>query len=203
MFRKIAISSILTLLLISCSWVDVSLPAVTPLVSSSPLPAIHSPTPPFVASVTSTPIVLTPTTTAAATVSPTPSATLPLPGLTLEIYGCNTSLDILHGMGEVTNAYPVLRNQTGVELTNLCATLSASDEGRPHPDKTACVVSLQNGYQVMLKLTVDTTFKQNTSIQVDVTSREGYSASISTSSCRDIDMPGETPGGVGVIQPIP
>ena len=106
-------------------------------------------------------------------------------------------------MGEVTNVYPIIRNSTGTELTNVCAALTASDEARLHPDKTSCVASLSNGYQITLKLTVDTGFKQDTSIQVDVTSNEGFTTSLTRSSCRDIGLPGWVPDKIGVVEPIP
>jgi len=121
----------------------------------------------------------------------------------LDILGCNTSLDITHQMGEVTNAYPIIRTNAGNELTNVCATLTASDEARLHPDKTSCVASLPNGYQITLRLTVDTGFKQDTSIQVDITSNEGFTLSLTRSSCRDIRMPGWVPDKIGVVEPIP
>jgi hypothetical protein len=104
--------------------------------------------------------------------------------MTLNILGCKTSLDILHLMGEVTNAYPVLRNYTGQDLTNAWVTLSASDMARFHPNKTACVAALSAGYQVTLKLTVDTGFGQETLIQVDASTTEGFGASAALSSCR-------------------
>jgi hypothetical protein len=121
----------------------------------------------------------------------------------MDILGCNTSLDITHQMGEVTNAYPIIRNNTGKELTNVCATLTASDEARLHPDKTGCVASLPNGYQVLFKLTVDTGFKQDTSIRVDLTSKEGFTLSLSCSSCRDIGLPGWVPDKIGIVEPTP
>ncbi len=106
-------------------------------------------------------------------------------------------------MGEVTNAYAIISNNTGNELTNVCAMLTASDEARLHPDKTGCVASLPNGYQVTLKLTVDTGFKQSTSIQVDVASNEGFTLSLTRSICRDIGLPGRVPDKFGVVEPIP
>jgi hypothetical protein len=128
---------------------------------------------------------------------------IPTSGLQMDILGCSTSLDITHQMGEVTNAYPIIRNNTGKELTNVCAKLTASDEARLHPDKTGCVASLPNGYQVLLKLTVDTGFEQDTSIRVDVTSKEGFTLSLSRSSCRDIGLPGWVPDKIGMVEPIP
>jgi hypothetical protein len=121
----------------------------------------------------------------------------------LDILGCNTSLDITHGMGEVTNAYPIIRNNTGADLTNICATLSATDEGRVHPDKTACIAALPAGYQVTLKLTVDTTLHQDTAIRIDVTTAESQSATINQPSCRDIGLPGWVPDKAGIIEPVP
>jgi hypothetical protein len=120
----------------------------------------------------------------------------------LDILGCDTSLDILNQLGEVTNAYPVVRNYTGNNLVNVCATLSATDEERDHPDKTACVAVLPPGNQVILKLTADTIAGQQTAIQVIVNTKEGLSASASRSSCQDIGFPGWIPDQVGVIEPI-
>jgi hypothetical protein len=128
----------------------------------------------------------------------TPTATA---RLLVEIVGCNTSLDLLHQMGEVTNAFARLQNAGGVELSSVCATLSASDEARGHPDKTACIPSLPAGYQVLLKLTVDTGFKQDTSIQVDVATDQ-VGASVLRPSCTEIGLPGWVPDEVGVLQPI-
>jgi hypothetical protein len=105
-------------------------------------------------------------------------------------------------MGEVTNAYPVIRNTTGKNLTNVCATLSASDEERVHPDKTACVPALPAGYQVILKLTVDTTTGEDSSIQVVVITIEGIGAVAPYSSCRDIGLPDWLTVNIGIIEPI-
>jgi hypothetical protein len=106
-------------------------------------------------------------------------------------------------MGEVTNAYPVVRNYTSNSLTNVCATLSASDEERVHPDKIACVAVLPAGFQVILKLTVDTDTEKDTSIQVIVRSSEGNTASIEQSGCLAVGVPGWVTDKVGVFEPIP
>lgn len=173
---------------------------------SSPLPAIFSPTSPFVPTSTFTPIGGPPTATepptATFTISPTETPAVTL-SLLVEISGCNTSLDITHGMGEVTNAYPLLKNYTLADLTNVCATLTANDEAREHPDKTACVPLLPAGHQVLLKLTVDTGFQVDTSIQIEVTSQEGQNASIAAPSCTALGLPGWIPDKVGVVEPIP
>jgi hypothetical protein len=183
--------------------------ANTQAVTPSRPPRIVTVTPPFVPSVTSTAttdpnVSPTPTGTASPTptFSPTPTPS-PVPALGISIPGCNTSLDVTHGMGEVTNAYPLLRNLTGTDLTDVCATLSASDEDRTHPDKTACAASLPAGTQILLKLTVDTGFKEDTSVRVDVTSAQGFTASQEAASCRDLGFPGWIPDKVGVVEPVP
>ena len=110
--------------------------------------------------------------------------------------------DLTHGMGDVTNAYVTIVNVSGLDLTMVCATLSAADEGRVHPDKTVCVPSLPNGYQVTLKLTVDTTFRVNTIMGVNVTTNEGISASVSDMACKDLGTLTPPPEVIGVVEPI-
>lgn len=173
--------------------------------SPSPSLAIQSPTLRFVPTATFTsfgtlPQMETKTSSLTFTPTPTPGETS---GLLLEIPSCNTSLDVTHGMGEVTNAYSLLKNATLADLTNVCATLAASDEDRAHPDKTVCVDLLPAGHQVTLKLTVDTGFQLDTSIQVEVTTQEGLTASVPAPSCRDIGFPGWIPAEIGIIKPIP
>jgi hypothetical protein len=150
---------------------------------------------------------LSPTATLTETPSPTPSPTststnTPLPPLAVLFSGCNTSLDITHGMGEVTNAYVTLRNYGNTELTNVCATLFASDEDRVHPDKTRCTSSLPALYQIMLKLTVDTGLQEDTSIRVEVVSTQGVTGLASQPSCRDIGFPGWVPAKVDILELI-
>ena len=96
-------------------------------------------------------------------------------------------------MGEVTNSFVNLKNTGGVELTNIRATLFALDEGREHPDKTVELVVLPVGNQVTIKLTVDSTYRQETPIQVEVASDQGLFPREGLASCRDI----------GVFEPEP
>ena len=130
----------------------------------------------------------TPVSTTSATSMPGP------PAVFVKILGCNTSIDITHGMGEVTNAFVVIRNTGGVDLTNLKVTLNARDEGRPHPDKTAQVPLLAVGYQVTLKLTVDSTYRADTPIQVEVTADGGLFQRVGADSCTDIGVLEPNPG---------
>jgi hypothetical protein len=106
----------------------------------------------------------------------------------VEILGCDTSIDVSHGMGEVTNAYVIVRNTGGTELTNMTTTLRALDEGREHPDKTVEVASLPAGYKVTLKLTVDSTYQEQTPIQIEVAADGGLFQRVGAESCRDIGL---------------
>lgn len=106
-------------------------------------------------------------------------------------------------MGEVTNAYVILRNTGTSDLTNICATLSASDEGRSHPDRTKCLELLPARMQVLLKLTVDTGFQADTAIQVSVIASPDTTITVSQPSCVSIGLPGYLPEEVGIFEPIP
>ena len=164
---------IVMLLLASCSgWIIPSNPnQPTPFLPPTQTPSIFTATP-IVIAPTFTPQILptlTPIPFITATTAPplVPADTLPAatqtnhplgPSVSVEILGCNTSIDVTHSMGEVTNAFVTVRNTGGVDLTNLNVTLNALDEGRVHPNKTVAVALLLVGYKVTLKLTVDSTY---------------------------------------------
>lgn len=134
---------------------------------------------------------------------PTQTFTLvPVQSVDIEILGCNTSIDILNGMGEVTNAYVKIKNTGTVDLPNACGLLRAIDEGREHPDKKVCVSNLPAQQQVTLKLTVDSTYKQDTIIQIDILSNEVVLLRKDRQACRDISLFGGAPADVGIIKPI-
>jgi hypothetical protein len=206
-----------TLVVASCNgWVIQPGPfnPPTPFLPPTNTPSVFTATP-VVMAASATPTVQVPTSTSisfiTATTAPTliPSdtpvstqTTLPSgPGISVEVLGCNTSIDVTHGMGEVTNAFVVLRNTGGVELTNLKATLHALDEGREHPDKTIDVTSLAIGYQVSLKLTVDSTYEEETPIQVEVTADSGLFQRVGADSCEDIGLFAPNPDALNT--PVP
>lgn len=179
-------------------------------ITNTTTPALVSETPtatPLVTltwTATATPVTPTDTATAfteAPTVTDTPTLPPVSPSIIVDVLGCNTSIDLTHGMGEVTNAFVTLKNNTGADFTNLCATLNALDEGRVHPDKTVCVPSLGNGQQVTLKLTVDSTYRQNTPIQVEVKSGDSLLARVGQASCTDIGLFEPAPGSL--LTPVP
>jgi len=209
---------IVALFLSSC---DVGGVAPQPFPVQSPIP---SNTP---AIFTATPLIIPPPVldfTPTGTITPVPYATVDTAPLTptiisvqpsptdiqpivqaveVEILGCNTSLDIRNGMGEVTNAYVKIKNIGTVDLPNMCALLRAIDEGREHPDKKVCASNLPVNNQVALKLTVDSTYKKDTIIQVDVTSNESILLRVDKQSCRDISLFGGVPADIGMVKPVP
>jgi hypothetical protein len=189
----------------------------TPFLPATNTPSIFTATPVVIGVASATPTPQIATLTATSTSFPFPTATPTLipsntpaisqtnspsgPAISVEILGCNTSIDVTHGMGEVTNAFVVLRNTGGVELTNLKATLKALDEGREHPDKTVEVTSLAVGYKVTLKLTVDSTYQAETPIQVEVTGDAGLFQRLGADSCKDIGLFAPNPNALNT--PVP
>ncbi|MGC8856767.1 MAG: hypothetical protein ACP5QU_08215, partial [Anaerolineae bacterium] len=147
-----------------------------------------------------------PADTATPTLIPTPTPVFltipPSQAIQVDILDCTTGFDLSHGMGEVTNAYVTIANFGNVDLPNTCALLRANDEGRPHPDKTRCVDNLPVGYQVTQKLTVDSTFRQNTAIQVDLSSNGVLLIRVDRPTCRNLSLVGVLSPDLGVIKPI-
>ncbi len=198
--RRLFLPFILFILLLSgCSgWTVQPLPYIPATPCPSSTPAIFSPTPlilppPFTS--TSTPIPstasYTPTIETPGTPTVTPAAAAsPYHVIEISLLSCSTGLDVLHGMGEVINAYVEIKNTGTQNLTNVCATLNALYEGRAHPDKTKCIASFPAGDQVTLKLTVDTTVGKDTPIQVNVTSESVELQRIGEDACTDVGLPG-------------
>ena len=183
-------------------------PVITYPTTSAILPPPPSLTPsPTLVTDSSATFTITSTFTEAPTITETPTASptftvAPLP-LEITLLGCDTGFDITHGMGEVTNAYVIIANRTGSDLTNACTTLASADEGRVHPDKTVCAASLPLGFQVTLKLTIDTTFQANTIVQVSLTSDQGSTGNGGGLACKDIGTFKPEDNVIGVVQPIP
>ncbi len=185
----------------------------TPFLPPTNTPSIFTPTPVVIGVASATPQIATstPILFITATTTPTliPSDTSVFtqtsvpggPAVSVEILGCNTSIDVTHGMGEVTNAFVVLRNTGMIELTNVKTTLNALDEGREHPDKTVEVASLLAGYKVTLKLTVDSTYKAETPIQVEVTADGGLFQRLGTDSCKDTGLFAPNPNDLNTPMP--
>jgi len=228
MKRLIVICALCLLILSGCSgWTVEPLPYISPTSFPSSTPVILSPTPIILplpitattnatsATLTNTPttptgtdthvvtqtITITPATALPMTFTPTITST-PLAAVNAEILSCNKAIDIRHGMGEVANAYITIQNVGHSDLTNLCATLSALDEGRVHPDKTKCVAILPAGYQVSEKLTVDITAQQASSIQVAVNAGGNLLQRVGQNACGNFDLIPPRIHNLGAITPI-
>ena len=209
--QKITLSILLAFLLSSCNgWIINPLPGPTPFLPSTPTPSIFTPTPvvigvtsasatPGIATLTATTII--PMNTETSLPVPTLTSSPTGPAISIKVLGCNTSIDITHSMGEVTNAFVTLKNTGGMELTNIKVTLFALDEGREHPDKTVELTSLPVGYQVTVKLTADSTYKKESAIQVEVLSDQGIFPREGSASCTDIGV--FTPNPDALNTPVP
>lgn len=217
--KKIIPILLLTTLLASCNgWIVQPLPnnPPTPFLPFTQTPSFYTGTPVIIGA-TVTPLIATPTASVTVTAFPTFTPSLigsisqtptnttvssGAPAISLRVLGCNTSFDISHGMGEVTNAYVVLKNAGGIQLTNLRVTLLALDPGQQvHPDQTAELAYLPIGYQVTIKLTADTTYQQDTPIQVEVTSDQGTFPREGSGSCTTIGFLAPNPDGLNT--PVP
>ena len=207
-----------TLVVASCNgWVIQPGPfnPPTPFLPPTNTPSIFTATPVIIGAASATPTIPIATTTPILFITATNTLTLVpsdtsiatqtnLPGgpaISVEILGCNTSIDVSHGMGEVTNAFIVLKNTGAMELTNVKATLNALDEGRVHPDKTAEVASLLAGYKVTLKLTVDSTYKKDTPIQIEVSGDNGLFQRVGVNACKDIGLFAPNPSDLNTPMP--
>lgn len=182
----------------------------TPLILPPPTFPTFTTDTPTPGAIVITPVTITPVSTETPSltftfesITPSNTATLaPVQSVTVNILGCNTSIDITHGMGEVTNAFVTIRNTGTIDLPNTCSLLRAIDEDREHPDKKVCVSNLPAQNQVTFKLTVDSAYRQNTIIQVDTTSNDVILLRVDKPSCTDIGLFGGTPSDIGVIKPI-
>jgi hypothetical protein len=195
---KVFMILVLACCLAACG-VNISVPGSTTVaVSPSRTPRLVTKTPAIVTTASLTPTLL-PTFTSTASASPT----IEPARLELSILGCDTSIDLVHQMGEVTNAYVKLSNTGESPASNVCVVLSTDDEGRPHPDKMNCVLALPPRSRVTFKLTVDTTFGTNTLIRVEASSAENISVSVLGGSCKAIGAPKQELDPLGVVRTIP
>ena len=212
--KKIVPMILIAVFLTSCNgWIIQPFPGnpPTPFLPPTSTPSIFTPTPVVIGVASATPNISIathtftpqPTNTSFIFISDTLSLTdLPSgPSISVEVLGCNTSIDVTHGMGEVTNAFITLKNTGGVQLTNLKATLFALDEGREHPDKTIEISSIPMDYQVTIKLTVDSTYQQETPIQIEVSGDGGLFQRVGSASCRDVGLLAPNPNGL--YTPVP
>jgi len=146
---------------------------------------------------TSTPI---PTVTKTPTSTSTPSATpIPLPKINILFQACNSGLDILNGFGEVTNAYMTIQNIGENEAKNVAIALVANDEDRLHPDNKYLVKYLPVGYEISLKLSVDTKNKIDTKLTVIVNTEEGIQEKAEKDNCNSYLTDNERIDSLGIL----
>ena len=219
--KRLVFGTLIAFLLTSCNgWFFQPSPynPPTPFLPPTRTPSIVTATPSVAGPASATPDVATSTVmidtpavvltnTPFAPITDTPLATVsdtasvPAPGVSVEVLGCNTSIDLLHGMGEVTNAFIILTNTGNTDLTNITATLFALDEGREHPDKTVEIPFLPVAQKVTTKLTVDRTYQAETPIQIEVSAEGGLFQRVGQESCRDIGVLAPSPGSLNT--PVP
>lgn len=168
--------------------------------AASPTPVVVPPT-----TAADTPVVFntdTPIAPPTDTLTAQPTIFVPVSAVGVQVLGCNTSIDITHGMGEVTNAFIILTNTGNTDLVNLRATLFALDEGREHPDKTVEIPLLPAARQVTLKLTVDSTYQAETPIQVEVSAEGGLFERVGEAACKDIGILAPDPASLNTPVPV-
>jgi len=115
----------------------------------------------------------------------TPAPTMILvPKINVLIRTCDTGFDIANSLGEVTNAYVTVQNVGTANATNVQAILEASDEEQVHPDKRYTVQHLPPGYEITLRLTVDTESGVDTNIEVVIIADQDIRETATKLACR-------------------
>jgi len=185
----------------------VSLAALTLVPSGTPVidsPTARLVTPTQALSTTASMTPAEPTSTSSPEAPQQQSAT-PTAGLRVaaEILACGEGLDLAHGMGQVTDAYVSITNSGSLDAETLCATLRGLHESQVHPDKTQCVANLPAGYQVTLKLTIDSSAVQSTAIQVEITANDALLLRLGKSGCEGPVLIPRQLGSLKTPQPIP
>jgi hypothetical protein len=131
------------------------------------------------------------TATPGPTRTPSPSSTrppsitpTPAPEINLLIAACDTGIDLFNWLGEVTNAYVRVQNVGEIDINQVQITLEGSDEEQIHPDKSYRLDHLPAGYEIALKLTVDTKNGEDTALRVTLTGEGDLSVFAIKDSCR-------------------
>lgn len=99
------------------------------------------------------------------------------PNLQVSITNCNPSVNILAGLGEVTDIYVSISNFGTGDAHNVQVTASASDEDRPYKNSQV-IGTVSAGQTGSAKLTLDTQANVPSLVTVKVTSSEGAGAQI-------------------------
>ncbi|HPH95172.1 MAG TPA: hypothetical protein PKW33_03330 [Anaerolineaceae bacterium] len=151
--RRLLMLALILILLPACA--EKTGPTPRPTIYVSNMPTASAALPTLTPIPTRTPIPPTPT-------------PLPRPKFNILIRSCDTGVDIFSQLGEVTNAYVTVQNVGNAEAADVVVTLLANDEDKAHPDKSYTIQYLPVGYQMTLKLTVDTQNGVDTRITAEV-----------------------------------
>ena len=100
-----------------------------------------------------------------------------VPKLDVQITSCDSSTNILQGLGEVTDVYVSVRNFGSADAHNVVLVAHASDEDQAFKN-TANFDVLKIGQIGTVKLTLDTQRNLSTLVTLEVTSSEGAGAEI-------------------------
>ncbi len=178
--KKIIPAFLIIFLLSSCNgWIIQPLPGnpPTPFLPFTPTPSIFTSTPVIigVTSVTSTPVVISLTPTITYTPFPT-----------------------------FTNAPTLTASSTPTATPTVHATLTNDPFGKPSISikVLGCNTSIDVTYQVTIKLTVDSTFKKETPIQVEVATDQGAFPREGLASCTDLGLFAPKPDGLNTPVPV-
>lgn len=102
----------------------------------------------------------------------TPTSVVAMPELKAEITQCNPSINVLQGLGEVTDVFVSVGNAGNADATNVYVEAHANDEDQPFKNSQTLGV-LKPGMVADAKLTLDTQKGVTSLVTVVVTSSEG------------------------------
>ncbi|MEI7961238.1 MAG: transglutaminase-like domain-containing protein [archaeon] len=106
-----------------------------------------------------------------------PQGSTSVPNLKVNISQCEPSINILQGLGEVTDVYVTVTNSGSADAHNVAVIAHASDEDKQYKN-TANWSIIKAGQTASVKLTLDTQQNVPTLVTLNVTSTEGAGAEI-------------------------
>ena len=99
------------------------------------------------------------------------------PNLKVNISQCGSSINVMQGLGEVTDVYVTVTNSGSADAHNVVVTAHASDEDQAFKN-TANFSILKVGQTASVKLTLDTQQSVSSLVTLSVTSTEGAGSKI-------------------------
>ncbi|MDP2974225.1 MAG: hypothetical protein Q8N60_04185 [Candidatus Diapherotrites archaeon] len=108
---------------------------------------------------------------------------IPKPAIGLTIDECETSMNVLQGLGEVTNVYITVENYGDKAATNVKISATANDVGQQISNASGTISAISIGATKKIKLTVDTENNIPTTATVTVTCPECETATQTEPDC--------------------